>query len=113
MGGYRNLSSTTIETPGPFGPAPPGPVTGPREPQRVLDDSNPPFYRWFPDGELNTCANALDRHVDAGRAEQPALIYDSPLTGSKRTYTYPELLDETARFAGALRGLGVGKADRS
>ena len=87
-------------------------VTWTREPQRVLDDSNPPFYRWFPDGELNTCANALDRHVDGGRADQPALIYDSPVTGSQRTYTYRELLDETARFAGALRGLGVGKGDR-
>ena len=87
-------------------------VTWTREPQRVLDDSNPPFYRWFPDGELNTCANALDRHVDGGRADQPALIYDSPVTGSQRTYTYRELLDETARFAGVLRSLGVGKGDR-
>jgi propionyl-CoA synthetase len=78
----------------------------------VLDDSNPPFYRWFPDGELNTCANALDRHVEGGRAEQPALIYDSPVTGSRRTYTYRELLDETARFAGVLRALGVQRGDR-
>ncbi|MBV8928706.1 MAG: AMP-binding protein, partial [Mycobacteriaceae bacterium] len=78
----------------------------------ILDDSNPPFYRWFVDGELNTCANALDRHVAGGRADQPALIYDSPVTGTQRTYTYAELLDETARFAGALRGLGVGVGDR-
>ena len=87
-------------------------VTWTREPSRILDDSNPPFYRWYPDAELNTCANALDRHVESGRADQPALIYDSPVTGSQRTYTYRELLDETARFAGALRGLGVGKGDR-
>lgn len=87
-------------------------VTWTKAPQRVLDDDHPPFYRWFPDGELNTCANALDRHVEHGRGEQAALIYDSPLAGTKRTYTYRELLDETARFAGVLRGLGVGKGDR-
>ena len=83
-----------------------------REPDRVLDDTNPPYYRWFPDAELNTCANALDRHVDGGRADQAALIYDSPVTDTQRTYTYAELLDETARFAGVLKGLGVGKGDR-
>ncbi len=53
---------------------------------RVLDDSNPPFYRWFTGGELNTCYNALDRHVEAGRGDQAALIYDSPVTDTKRTY---------------------------
>ena len=87
-------------------------MTWTRAPQRVLDDSHPPFYRWFPDGELNTCANALDRHVEHGRGDQAALIYDSPVTGTQRTYTYRELLDETARFAGVLRGLGVEKGDR-
>ena len=79
---------------------------------RVLDDSNPPSYRWFTGGELNTCYNALDLHVETGRGDQPALIYDSPVTGSKRTYTYSELRDEVARFAGVLAGLGVGKGDR-
>ena len=85
---------------------------GSASPGRILDDTNPPFYRWFPDAELNTCANALDRHVEGGRAEQAALIYDSPVTGSQRRYTYGELLDETARFAGVLRDLGVRKGDR-
>ncbi len=66
----------------------------------------------FPDGELNTCVNALDRHVADGRAEQPALIYDSPVSGSARTFSYRELLDEVARFAGVLSGLGVSKGDR-
>ena len=80
--------------------------------ERVLDDSNPPSYRWFTGGELNTCYNALDLHVETGRGDQPALIYDSPVTGSKRTYTYSELRDEVARFAGVLAGLGVGKGDR-
>ena len=79
---------------------------------RVLDDSNPPFYRWFAGGELNTCYNALDRHVEAGRGDQAALIYDSPVTGTKRTYSYSELRDEVARFAGVLAGLGVTKGDR-
>src|SRR4029079_1951177 len=112
MGGYRDLFNASIADPTAFWADAARAVTWTREPQRVLDDSNPPFYRWFPDGELNTCANALDRHVDGGRAEQHALIYDSPVTGAQRTYTYRELLDETARFAGALRGLGVGKGDR-
>ena len=106
MGGYRDLFNASIADPAAFWADAARAVTWTREPQRVLDDSNPPFYRWFPDGELNTCANALDRHVDGGRAEQPALIYDSPVTGSQRTYTYRELLDETARFAGVLRGSG-------
>ncbi len=112
MAGYRALFDASISDPTAFWADAARAVTWTREPQRILDDSNPPFYRWFPDGELNTCVNALDRHVDGGRAEQPALIYDSPVTGSQRTYTYRELLDETARFAGALRGLGVGKGDR-
>jgi propionyl-CoA synthetase len=83
-----------------------------KAPSRALDGSNPPFYRWFPDGELNVCHNALDRHIDAGRGEQAALIYDSPVTGTQRTYTYMQLRDEVARFAGVLAGLGVGHGDR-
>ena len=79
---------------------------------RVLDDSDAPFYRWFSGGRLNTCHNAMDRHVDGGRADQAALIYDSPLTGSGRTLTYRELRDETALFAGALAANGIGKGDR-
>jgi len=80
-------------------------------PTKALDSSNPPFYRWFPDGELNVSYNALDRHVEAGRGEQAALIYDSPVTGSSRTYTYRQLRDEVAAFAGVLTGLGVGRGD--
>lgn len=81
-------------------------------PSRVLDDSNPPFYRWYPDGVTNACFNALDVHVRDGRGEQPALIYDSPVTGTKSRLTYAELLDAVARFAGVLDSLGVGKGDR-
>ncbi|MCP4091565.1 MAG: propionyl-CoA synthetase [Gammaproteobacteria bacterium] len=79
---------------------------------KVLDDSNKPFYHWFAGGELNTCYNALDRHVENGRADQKALIHDSPVTGTVTTYTYAELRDAVASFAGALKELGVEKGDR-
>ena len=78
----------------------------------VLDATRPPFYRWFDGGELNTCHNALDYHVENGRAEQLALIYDSPVTETIRQYSYRELRDEVARLAGALASHGVGKGDR-
>src|SRR3569833_3142612 len=81
-------------------------------PERVLDDGAAPFYRWFTGGELNTCENALDRHVEQGRGDQLALIYDSPVTGPQRRFTYRELRDETALFAGVLRGRGVERGDR-
>ncbi len=112
MPGYRDLFDASITDPASFWGQAADAVTWIREPDRVLDDSNPPFYRWFPGAELNTCANALDRHADGGRGDQPALIYDSAVTDTKRTYTYAELRDQTARFAGALRDLGVGKGDR-
>jgi propionyl-CoA synthetase len=83
-----------------------------RAPSQALDDTERPFYRWFPDGELNVAYNALDRHVAAGRGEQAALSYDSPVTGTRRTYTYAELTNEVALFAGVLRDLGVGVGDR-
>ncbi|MET0965805.1 MAG: propionyl-CoA synthetase [Nakamurella sp.] len=81
-------------------------------PRSALDSSNAPFYRWFPDGELNISVNCLDRHVAAGRGERAALIYDSPVTGTVRTYSYRDLLTEVATFAGVLAGLGVAKGDR-
>jgi propionyl-CoA synthetase len=80
--------------------------------EKVLDESNAPFYRWFSGGQLNTCYNALDRHVENGRGDQAALIYDSPITGGQQTRSYKVLRDETARFAGALVAHGVGKGDR-
>ena len=79
---------------------------------KVLDDSRQPFYRWFVGGEVNTCYNALDLHVDEGHGEQPALVYDSPVTNSIQTFTYRQLRDKVAKFAGALARLGVGKGDR-
>jgi propionyl-CoA synthetase len=111
MDRYRDVFQASVDDPAAFWARAAEAVTWTRDPQRILNCDNPPFYRWFPDAELNTCANALDRHI-ATRGDQAALIYDSPVTGSKRTYTYRELLSETARFAGVLRGLGVGKGDR-
>ncbi len=78
----------------------------------VLDSTQAPFYHWFSGGELNTCYNCLDRHVEGGRADQDALIYDSPVTGQVKHYSYRQLRDEVAIFAGALRNLGVEKGDR-
>ena len=83
-----------------------------KAPKVVLDDSNIPLYRWFSDGMLNTCYNALDRHVIDGRADQPAVIHESAITGKSSTLTYAQMLEKTARFAGALRMAGVEKGDR-
>jgi propionyl-CoA synthetase len=78
----------------------------------VLNDTNPPFYKWFEGGELNTCYNCLDRHIDEGRGDQDALIYDSPMTDQIKKFTYSELTEIVARFAGGLASLGVSKGDR-
>ena len=83
-----------------------------REPKTALDKKNPPLYRWFPDGEMNTCFNAVDRHVLAGRGTQKAIIYDSPITGQKSSTTYAELKYQTGIFAGMLASLGVTQGDR-
>ncbi len=109
---YRDVYQASLDDPAEFWREAAREVSWTRAPQQILDATRPPFYRWFPDAELNTCANALDRHVDAGRGEQQALIYDSPVTGTKRSYTYTELLEITSRFAGVLCGLGVSKGDR-
>ena len=78
---------------------------------KVLDDSNKPLYRWFSGGEMNTCYNAVDRHVEKGRADQTAIIYDSPVTDTIQKITYRELLDHVSKFAGVLKSLGVSKGD--
>jgi propionyl-CoA synthetase len=81
-------------------------------PQQAHNQQQAPQGRWFADAELNTCYNALDRHVAAGRGDQPALIHDSAMQGTQRVYSYAELTDLVARFAGVLRAQGVGKGDR-
>jgi len=112
MGAYERIRQASIDDPETFWLDAARAVDWSGAPTRALDSSAAPIYRWFPDGELNVCANALDRHIDAGRGEQPALIYDSPVTGTVRTYTYRQLRDEVATFAGVLADLGVGKGDR-
>src|SRR5690349_12829046 len=79
--------------------------------QRVLDRTRPPFYRWFAGAELNTCFNAVDRHVAAGRGSRCALIYDSPVTQTVARYTFAEVQREVARLAGGLARLGLGRGD--
>ena len=112
MGTYAQEHARSISDPNGFWGEAAGAISWTRPPTRVLDDSTAPLYRWFSDGVLNTCYNALDRHVEAGRGDQPALIHVSPVTGTQTTFTYAELLGEVARFAGALASLGVGKGDR-
>ncbi len=112
MSGYAAAYERSINDPEGFWREAAAAIDWTRPPERILDREREPFFRWFPDAELNTCHNALDRHVDAGRGDQPALIYDSPVTATGRTYTYRELRDEVARFAGALRDLGVRRGDR-
>jgi propionyl-CoA synthetase len=112
MGRYTEVFQRSLADPDGFwGEAAKG-VEWYREPTAVLDASNPPFYRWFADGILNTCFNAVDRHVRDGLGGQAALVYDSPVTGACRTFTYGELLDQVALFAGVLRGLAVSAGDR-
>ncbi|MFF8356620.1 propionyl-CoA synthetase [Streptomyces chartreusis] len=112
MGMYEDVFRTSLEDPERFWLRAAEGVDWEVAPSRALDSSAAPFHRWFPDGRLNVCFNAVDRHVEAGRGEQAALIYDSPVTGTRRTYTYAGLRDEVAAFAGALTGLGVGQGDR-
>ncbi len=111
MGRYEEIFNKSIEDPDFFwGKAAEG-IDWHRKWDKVLDDSNPPFYRWFAGGEMNTCFNAVDRHLERGRGDQVAIIYDSPVTNTIEKFTYRELRDLTANFAGVLRGLGVEKGD--
>ncbi len=112
MGRYLEAYERSIHNPAGFWREAASAIDWEVEPATVLDDSRPPFYRWYVGGRMNTCFNAVDRHVRDGRGDQPALIYDSPVTGQQRTYTYAQLQDEVARFAGVLHGLGVGAGDR-
>ena len=111
MGKYEEVFRRSIEDPEGFWGEAAEAITWHKKWDKVLDASNPPFYRWFAGGEMNTCYNALDRHVEGGRANQTAIIYDSPVTNTIRKITYRELLDQVSRFAGALKGLGVNKGD--
>ena len=109
MGKYNDLFQKSITDPVGFWENAAQAITWDKKWDKVLDDSNKPFYRWYAGAEMNTCFNALDRHVNAGRADQVALIYDSPVTNTLKKCTYKELLDEVSRFAGGLKSLGVQK----
>ncbi len=110
--GYEAVHSRSLENPEEFWSEAAQQIHWYKPWDKVLDDSNQPFYRWFTGGVLNTCYNALDRHVDSGRAEQTALIYDSPVTNTLESFTFRELRDRVATCAGALAALGVSKGDR-
>jgi propionyl-CoA synthetase len=112
VGSYEEIFRSSVEDREGFWLDAAGAIDWATPPTRALDEENPPFYRWFPDGELNVAYNALDRHVEAGNGDRAALIYDSPVTDTKRTYTYAQLRDEVAAFAGVLRDQGVGVGDR-
>ncbi|MFP6871160.1 MAG: propionyl-CoA synthetase [Nitrospinota bacterium] len=109
---YSEVYRRSLDDPQAFWAEAAGELHWHRKWEKVFDDSNPPFYRWFTGGEVNTCYNALDRHVENGRAGQLALIYDSPITGAVKKFTYRELRDEVALFAGALSAQGVVRGDR-
>lgn len=111
-GQYATLYRQSIEDPESFWAKIAEDIHWNRRWDQVLDDRHKPFYRWFAGGSLNTCYNAVDRHVENGRAEQSALIYDSPVTGTVRRLTYRQLRDEVALFAGVLKAQGVEQGDR-
>jgi propionyl-CoA synthetase len=112
MSEYLDAHARSLADPDTFWAEAAGGITWFRRWDRVLDDSRPPFYRWFPGGILNTCYNAVDRHVSRGRGPQTALIFDSPVTGTTRSFTFDDLLHEVATLGGALRARGVGRGDR-
>jgi propionyl-CoA synthetase len=112
QGSYAAAYRQSIEDPTGFWGEAAGAVDWDVPPVTVLDGSDAPYYRWFSGGRLNTCWNAVDRHVEAGHGDRLALIYDSPVTGTVETYTYARLRDEVATLAGGLRGLGVEAGDR-
>lgn len=109
MGKYEDVFQRSIQDPSGFWGEAAQAITWDKKWDKVLDDTNKPFYRWFTGGEMNTCFNAVDRHVNNGRGDQTAIIYDSPVTNTVQKFTYKELLDQVSRFAGVLKDQGVSK----
>ena len=107
MASYADVYRRSLEDPDGFWGEAARAIDWDAPPTEMLDASRAPLYRWFPDGRLNTCFNAVDRHVAAGRGDQPAIIHDSPVTDSKTVITYAELQDQVARFAGGLTSIGM------
>ena len=111
MGKFDAVFQRSIENPEEFWREAAQGITWFTEYDKVLDSSKAPFYKWFPGGKMNTCFNAVDRHVQGGRADQVAIIHDSPVTGTIQKITYKELQEKVAAFAGVLTGHGVAKGD--
>jgi len=111
MTSFDAVFQSSVENPEAFWAEAAKSITWYKEYDKILDDSNPPFYKWFPGGKMNTCYNAIDRHVENGRADQVAIIYDSPVTDTIVKITYKELLEKVSTFAGALASQGVAKGD--
>src|SRR5260370_2144355 len=110
--GYAEPPRRWLAEPGAFGAEMAEAIDWEKRWDRVLNDSRPPFYRWFAGARLNTCWNALDRHVAAGYGERVALIWDSPVTGTIARFPYREMRDRVPRFAAVLAALGVKTRDR-
>jgi propionyl-CoA synthetase len=111
MGKFDEVFQRSVDNPEEFWAEAAKNITWYKECDKILDDSNPPFYKWFAGGKMNTCYNAVDRHVENGRADQTAIIYDSPVTNTITKITYKELQTKVAAFAGGLASLGVVKGD--
>ncbi len=111
MTSFDAVFQSSVENPEAFWAEAAKSITWYKDYDKVLDASNPPFYKWFPGGKMNTCYNAIDRHVENGRADQAAIIYDSPVTNTITKITYKELLEKVSKFAGALASQGVSKGD--
>ncbi|WP_434940451.1 propionyl-CoA synthetase [Shewanella sp. HL-SH8] len=108
----KSLHEQSIEDPTTFWADAAKMITWDKEPKSILDDSNKPFYQWFADGKMNTCYNAVDRHVAAGKGERIAINYISPVTQNQYTITYNELLAQVSRLAGYMQSIGIEKGDR-
>jgi propionyl-CoA synthetase len=109
--GYKDVYASWQKDPETFWMQAAEAIDWDQKPTKALDDSNAPLYEWFTDSMVNTCWNAVDRHVENGRGEQTAIIYDSPITQTKREISYVELRNRVATLAGALRAKGVEKGD--
>jgi len=109
---YEEIYAQSLSNPRAFWARAAGDIEWVRRPRAILNDSDPQRASWFPGGMLNSCYNAVDLHVVAGRGDQPALVYDSPVTNTVLSFTYREVLERVSRVAGMLRGLGVEKGDR-
>lgn len=111
MAKYKDVFTKSVENPEGFWAEAAEGIDWYQKWDKVLDDSNPPFYRWFPGAKMNTCYNAIDRHVEGGRGDQVAIIHDSPVTDTITKVTYKELQQKVAQLAGALQSIGITKGD--